>query len=139
MIDQAGTKIVRVYTGPDGRSHFEDLVVPMRREGDAHRYSFRSQLLPLASMLFRENHAEGAAYEYHNPKQRQFVVTIVGAAEIIVDDDTRESRILGPCGILFAEDTTGRGHRSRELVGPRKSLIIRVPDDFDIHQWAQPA
>jgi hypothetical protein len=38
--------------------------------------------------------------------------------------------------VLFAEDLTGEGHAKRELLGPRPSLIIPVPDDFDIQRWA---
>jgi hypothetical protein len=47
------------------------------------------------------------------------------------------SRVFGPGDILFAEDTTGEGHSARELIGPRRSLIIPVPDEFNIGEWAK--
>ena len=45
-------------------------------------------------------------------------------------------RRFGPGDVLFAEDLTGEGHANRELLGPRQSLILPVPDDFDIRRWA---
>ena len=39
-------------------------------------------------------------------------------------------------GEVFAEDLTGEDHANRELLGPRQSLILPVPDDFDIRRWA---
>jgi len=126
--------VVRIYTGSDNRSHFEDLVVPMSEVmQDGGRSSQRSALIPTQAMLFRENPLGGPAH-YHTPKQRQFVVTISGAVEITCGGG---SRVFGPGGILFAEDLTGEGHTNRELHGPRRSMIIPVPDDFDIRRWTK--
>jgi len=126
-------KIVRVYTGSDNRSHFEDLQIPMKAIAQGERVSQRSALIPTAGMLFRENPL-GRSEEYHTPKQRQFVVTISGAVEITCAGG---SRVFGPGDVLFAEDLTGEGHSNRELHGPRRSMIIPVPADFDIHRWCE--
>lgn len=127
------TRIVRVYTGADGRSHFEDLVIPMEQVHQSLRVSARSATLPVAGLVFRENPL-GRAEEPHTPSRRQFVITLTGAVEI---RGATESRIFGPGDVLFAEDMTGEGHANRELLGPRRSLILPVPDDFDIHRWAR--
>ena len=66
--------VVRIYTGPDNRSHFEDLSLPL----DAIMRQHRSPTMPVKGLLFRENQL-GPQGEYHTPKQRQFVITISGA------------------------------------------------------------
>jgi hypothetical protein len=127
------TRISRIYTGADGRSHFEDLVIPMEELLAGQRISRRSALLPTRGVLFRENPL-GRSEEFHCPKQRQFVITLYGAVEIRCADGTR---CFGPGDVLFAEDLTGEGHSNRELLGPRRSLILPVPEDFDIRRWAK--
>ena len=127
-------KVVRIYTGPDERSYFEDMEVPMNEIVQGERVSQRSALVPASGLVFRENPL-GRSEQYHTPKQRQFVVTISGAVEITCAGGTR---VFGPGDVLFAEDLTGEGHSNRELQGPRKSLIVPVADDFDIRRWAKP-
>jgi hypothetical protein len=127
-------KVVRVHTGPDQRSYFEDMEVPMNEVLQGERVSQRSALVPASGLLFRENPL-GRSEQYHTPKQRQFVITIFGAVEITCAGG---SRVFGPGDVLFAEDLTGEGHSNRELHGPRRSLIIPVPEDFDIRRWAKP-
>ena len=125
--------VVRIYTGPDNRSHFEDLSIPMEEVLTGGRKSERSATMPVKGLLFRENPL-GPQGEYHTPKQRQFVITISGAVEITCGGG---SRVFGPGDVLFAEDLTGEGHTNRELHGPRQSLIIAVPDDFDLRRWTR--
>jgi hypothetical protein len=126
--------VARIYTGPDNRSYFEEIRVRMNEIVQGDRMSMRSSLIPTANMLFRENPL-GRSEEYHCPKNRQFVITICGAVEITCAGGRR---VFGPGDVLFAEDTTGEGHSNRELHGPRRSLIIQVPEDFDIRQWTEP-
>jgi hypothetical protein len=126
--------VVRIYTGPDNRSHFEDLSLPLdaiMMEGHAQH---RSPTMPVKGLLFRENQL-GPQGEYHTPKQRQFVITISGAVEITCAGG---SRVFGPGDVLFAEDLKGEGHSNRELHGPRMSLIIQVTEDFDIRRFTKP-
>ena len=77
----ANKKIVRIYTGNDGRSHFEDLVVPMNELIAGARVSLRSTMLPVTGLSFRENPL-GRSEEFHCPRQKQFVITLYGAVEI---------------------------------------------------------
>lgn len=60
------------------------------------------------------------------------MITLFGAVEISCGGG---KRCFGPGDVLFAEDLTGEGHANRELLGPRESLIIPVPADFDIRRW----
>lgn len=127
-------KITRIYTGNDGCSHFEELMVPMDELLAGGRASLRSALVPMKGVSFRETPL-GRSEEFHCPRQRQFVITIFGAVEISCGGG---KRVFGPGDVLFAEDMTGEGHANRELLGPRQSLILPVPDDFDIRHWSKP-
>lgn len=122
-------KVVRVYTGPDQRSHFEDLEVPLtpgRHGGQV------SELVAATGVIFRETPA-GVSLDFHNAPRRQFVVTLSGQVEIECGDGSK--RRLGPGDILLADDATGQGHITREIEGPRRSLFIPLPGDLDPGQW----
>jgi hypothetical protein len=112
-------KIVRVYTGADGESHFEDVDVPLTKRGAMGAIS---ELVPARGVLFRE--VEGTYdLDFHNAPRRQYVVNLTGAVDIEVGDGT--CRRLGAGDVLLAEDTTGRGHKSRNVGGePRQCLFI---------------
>jgi hypothetical protein len=128
------TRIVRVYMGDDRRSHFEDLQVPMGEFRLGTLFSYKTPMLPVKGVVFRENPLDGSP-DFHTPPQRQFVITLSGAVELQVGDGS--TRLFGPGDVLFAEDIEGEGHSARELLGPRRSLILPVPEDFDISTWAR--
>jgi hypothetical protein len=121
-------KVLRVFTGPDNESHFEDLDVPL----NPTRYGSLSDVVPTTGTMFRETPV-GGAIDFHNAPQRQLVVNHRGLVEIEVGDGSK--RRLGAGDILLADDTTGRGHSSRAIAGPRYSLFIPRPADFDISGW----
>jgi hypothetical protein len=111
--------ILRIYTGPDNKSHFEDLTVPLKSGG---KVGFLSELVKATGVVFRETGGD-YNYDFHTAPRRQYVVNLEGEVEIEVGDGTR--RILHAGEILLAEDTTGQGHISRAVAGkPRKSLFI---------------
>jgi hypothetical protein len=126
------TKLVRVYTGEDGCSHFEDIDLRMGEFRLGTLFSYKSGMLPVKGVVFRENPLDGSD-DFHNPPQRQLVITLTGAVELKVSDGT--TRVFGPGDVLLAEDTRGAGHSARELLGPRRSLILPVTDDFDIRKF----
>ena len=112
-------KIVRIFTGDDGESHFEDVEVELGPDQYGGQFSS-----PVAakSVIFRET---GADYnlDYHTAPRRQYVVNLRGSVEI--ETGSGDKRVLGPGDILLAEDTTGRGHISRSASdGPRECLFI---------------
>lgn len=119
---------VRIYTGPDNRSHFEDFEIPMRDGlGGTYSRAFNAE-----HVVFRET---GADYDldFHCAPRRQWVVTLTGSAELEVGDGTK--RVIGPELVLFAEDTTGQGHISRAVANPRVTMFIPVPEDFDLARF----
>lgn len=114
-------KVVRLYTGPDNKSHFEDIQVPL---ADAGKTGFLSERVKATGVIFRITTGE-YNYDFHPAPRRQYVVNLEGEVEIEVGDGTR--RILRTGDILLAEDTTGQGHISRAVAGkPRKSLFITL-------------
>lgn len=114
-------KIVRVYTGADNKSHFEDIEVPLKSGGKAGSLS---DLVKATGVIFRETGGD-YNFDFHNAPRRQYVVNLEGEVEIEVGDGTK--RILRTGDILLAEDTTGQGHISRAVGGkPRKSLFITL-------------
>jgi hypothetical protein len=114
-------KIVRVYTGADNKSHFEDIEVPLKDGGKA---GFLSELIKATGVIFRETGGD-YNFDFHNAPRRQYVVNLEGEVEIEVGDGTK--RILRTGDVLLAEDTTGQGHISRAVGGkPRKSLFITL-------------
>lgn len=121
-------KVVRVYGDENGESHFEDLEVPL----NPARYGSLSELVPTTGVMFRET-PPGGELDFHNAPRRQFVITMTGEVEVEATDG--EKRRLGAGGILLADDTRGRGHITREVSGPRTSLFLPLPDDFDISGW----
>ena len=83
-------------------------------------------------MWFRETPA-GVEQDFHNAPRRQFVITLSGAAEIECGDGT--VRRLGPGDILLADDLTGQGHITRDVEGPRHTLILPLSDDLSVEAW----
>lgn len=128
----ATTKIVRMFTGEDQRSHFEDLTVPMEEFRTGAVFSFKSEMIPVTGVDFRDNPLT-CPPDFHNAPRRQLMITLSGAVELRVGDGS--ARVFGPGDVLLAEDMTGEGHSVRELLGPRRSLILPLPEDFDISRW----
>ena len=114
-------RVVRLYTGPDKKSHFEDIQIPLK---DAGEVGYISELYKATGVVFRETTGD-YNYDFHTAPRRQYVVNLEGEVEIEVGDGTK--RILRSGDILLAEDTTGQGHISRAVAGkPRKSLFITL-------------
>ena len=114
-------KILRIYTGADSQSHFEDLQVPLK---DGGKIGFMSERMKATGIVFRETSGD-YNYDFHTAPRRQYVVNLEGEVEIEVGDGTR--RVLRSGDVLLAEDTTGQGHISRAVKGKsRKSLFITL-------------
>ena len=81
-------KIVRIYTGPDNQSHFEELQIPLK---DSGKVGFLSELTKATGVLFRETGGD-YNYDFHTAPRRQYVVNLEGEVEIEVGDGSK--RIL---------------------------------------------
>ena len=126
-------QVTRIFTGEDGRSHFEDLEIPSTDLGPP--LGEISVAVPSASSFFRSTRTEGDedVYDYHCAPQRQFVIHLKGAVEIEIGDGSR--RRFGVGDVLLADDTTGQGHISRGVETPREQVFVVLPDDLDMEPW----
>ena len=124
LTEEEAVKYVRLYTGPDQLSHFEDVEVELSEPGSASQQL--SKAMEVKALQFREN---TAAYDldWHPAPRRQFIVNLTGEVEITASDG--EVRRFGPGTIMLAEDTTGKGHLSRATSDQaRQSLFVYLPD-----------
>ena len=111
--------ITRIYSDEAGESHFEDMEIPMEYQGEIGNLS---ALMPASGIIFREVKAE-YDYDFHNAPQRQFIIFLDG--EVEMETSLGEKRIFGPGQVILADDTTGKGHRTRNLLPQkRKSLFV---------------
>ncbi|MFT5443855.1 MAG: hypothetical protein ACI8W3_002906 [Myxococcota bacterium] len=116
-------KILRIYTGDDGESHFEDIEVPLTDHGGG--IGAISTLESATGVLFRETQGD-YDFDFHNAPRRQYVINLDAAVEIETGDGSK--RTLGAGEILLAEDTTGRGHISRSADGKRRRSMFVTLD-----------
>jgi quercetin dioxygenase-like cupin family protein len=112
--------IIRIHTGSDGKSHFQEIVPKFEPRGDK---SETDELIPGSGIIVRRFEATRSNPWHHAPG-RYAVFTLSGAVDIEIGDGT--VRRLGVGDILIAEDTTGQGHVTRE-VGPQARISVFVP------------
>lgn len=119
-------RITRIYTGDDGRSHFEDIEVKVENTPTG---TMRSALFPAAGIGLRESDGTRVV-DFHPAPQRQFVLHLAGEVELECGDGTK--RRFGPGDIFLADDTTGQGHILRDVGGPHRGVVVPVGEDFDL-------
>ena len=112
-------RLVRIYTGRDGRSHFEDLALPPAAPpGEVAEQA----LLPVAGAVLRRGTRGTGCWQ--TAPRRQYVITLAGQIEIEVGDGS--TRLFGPGDVLLAEDTAGEGHRVR-VIGGETRIALSLP------------
>jgi hypothetical protein len=113
-------KVMRIYTGPDGKTKAEEYEMPLKAQG---RGTELSETHAVTSVQFRRTNRE-YFNDWHTAPRRQFVVTLSGEREIELEGG-RKLR-LGPGSILLAEDTTGKGHILRHT-GSQDAISLTIP------------
>ncbi|HVY55162.1 MAG TPA: hypothetical protein VHC46_05335 [Thermodesulfobacteriota bacterium] len=114
-------KITRIYSDDEGESHFGEVEIALADNGPIGRLSER---FPVASVIFRENDAD-YDYDWHNAPERQYILLLDGEIEIEVSDG--EKRRFRGGDVLFVEDVSGKGHRTRVTNNmPRRSLFVTL-------------
>lgn len=114
-------KIVHLYTGDDGESHFEDLELDMAADAAG---VLATETRNSAGVLFN-TWPVGHDLDWHPAPRRQYVAILSGRVEFEIGDGTK--RQFGPGDVLLADDLTGHGHRTR-VVGdqPRNAMVVPV-------------
>lgn len=106
---------VRMYTGEDGHTHFEDWDLENHPE---------LKTLQAAESFSVRSAEPGKFNDFHNAQRRQFVITLAGEYEIGLHDGT--VRRFGPGHVTFAEDLTGTGHTTR-VVSKEPRIAATIP------------
>ena len=119
---------VRLYADAAGESHFEDV------EMDLAATSFAPPAPPLHVSPF--NPAERYGFmiippgwdgDWHPTPRRQVFFYLAGEVEGEASDGER--RRFGPGSVTLVEDTTGKGHRSRNAGSSDVVLaVVQLPD-----------
>ena len=105
--------VTRIFTGPDGLSHAEEVELRMTAGG-------LSDMMKATGVQFSSRPAAPAG-DWHTGPARQFVITLSGRAELEVSDG---KVMAGPGHINLIEDTTGKGHITRNL---EDRIVVTIP------------
>ena len=112
-------QVVRIYTGDDGESHFEELDLPFEAVAHAERTAAQN-----ASSVTFSRTQPGTFSDWHTAPRRQYVITLEGQMEVGLGDGTK--RIFNPGDVLLADDLTGRGHTTA-VHGDRPRVSVAMP------------
>ena len=107
---------IRLYTGEDGQSHFEDLTAQITAD-------FGQTALQAAESIVFTRQRPGNS-STHTAPRRQYVIGLLGETEIVVGDGT--AMRFRPGDVLLAEDLTGAGHTT-SVVGDSMRISAIVP------------
>ena len=112
-------KVVRLYTGTDEQTHFQDL------DPD----SFAKLVPRVGEGPVRLNQGPAKSFsDFHNAPRRQYVIVMSGVMEIEIGDGSK--RQLVPGDVLVAEDLRGKGHITRGIgEEPRISLAVPLAEE----------
>ncbi len=124
-------RCVRIWTGPDGNSQFEEGTIDLEpKQGGSERGDVLSDKAVATSISFRETQACGT-YAPHDAPTRQFVITLSGTLEFKTAPG--QTFVINPGDILLAEDTTGSGHSWRLTDGnPWRRAYVILADGAEV-------
>ena len=105
----------RLYAGADQQAHIE--TIDLKAKSDWLKGLAASQI------SFREWPA-GQFLDWHPAPRRQFVIILSGQLEIGCGDGSKH--VFGPGDARLVEDTTGKGHTTRQL-GNEPCVTATVP------------
>lgn len=97
--------MTRLYTGPDGQTHAEDI--------EAKFAGGPVEIAKMETVTGAELHRTppGRVADWHVGPRRQYVITLSGRGELEVAGGKKIP--VGPGHIELIEDTTGKGHITR--------------------------
>ena len=106
--------VTRIYTGPDGQSRSEQIEMKLNAGGAA-------EMINATGVQFSSRPA-GPVSDWHTGPMRQYVITLSGRAELEVGDGKKVA--IGPGQINLIEDTTGKGHTTRNV---EDRIVVTIP------------
>jgi hypothetical protein len=121
--------ITRIFTGPDGLSHAEDIELKLSDRGVTDMFKATGAQFSVRRPTPGANAGNTAATDpnapgWHTGPARQFVITLSGNSEVEVSGGVHVA--AGPGHINLIEDTTGKGHITRNF-GSEDRLVLTIP------------
>jgi hypothetical protein len=115
----------RIYTDNEGTTHIREeslaFTKAFRERGTDALSTYTFNINGNANLL-RLKH--GAVEDWHPAPRRQYLVIVQGMSEVVVSDG--ETKRFGPGSILLMDDTTGKGHITRN-VGTEDHIALVIP------------
>src|SRR6478735_4296698 len=113
--------VTRVYSDAAGDSHFEDVIIPLAEAGSIGRLS---AAIPAKAVIFREVEPT-YDWSFHTAPEKQYIILLDG--EIEIETSLGDKRTFKAGEVLLMEDTTGKGHKTRNVQPiKRKSIFITL-------------
>ena len=124
-----GVTITRIFTGPDGLSHAEDIELNLNARGTTDMLKATGAEFSVRRPTPGANPRNTAATdtnapEWHTGPARQFVITLAGSSEVEVSGGVHVAASAGHINLI--EDTTGKGHITRNF-GPEDRIALTIP------------
>jgi len=121
--------ITRIFTGPDGLAHAEDIEVALNNRGATEMLKATGAEFSVRPPTPGANPRNTAATDasdpgWHRGPARQFVITLSGSSEVEVAGGVHV--LTAPGHINLIEDTTGKGHITRNF-GPDDRIALTIP------------
>jgi quercetin dioxygenase-like cupin family protein len=109
--------VTDMYTGPDGLTHLRNKEIKL---GELEKAA--------AIVIGRISANPSTPSDWHNaPSWPRYVVPLSGRFEVEVSSDGT-IKSFGPGDILLAEDTNGKGHKTRAVGGDCVWLFVELGD-----------
>ena len=111
--------ITRLYTGPDGQTHAEEVEAKFTTGGT-------NDVFKMVGTSGAELHRApaGRVSDWHTAPRRQYVITLSGRGELEVSGGKKIP--VEPGHIELVEDTTGKGHITR-VIGTEDRVTLQLP------------
>lgn len=113
-------RCVRLWTGPDGNSLFEEGTIAL---AEGERGDFVGKEVPASRISFRETKS-GGSFEWHQDPVPRYVLTLSGTLEF--ETKSGATFTIRPGDVLLAQDNSGSGHKWR-LIGDepwRRAYVV---------------
>ncbi|MDA0262650.1 MAG: cupin domain-containing protein [Chloroflexi bacterium] len=112
-------QVVRIYSGDDGESHFQEIDLPFERLAEAERTALEN-----AESIHFRRYQPGGFLEWHTAPRRQYVITLEGQVEVGLGDGTK--RVFSAGDVILADDLTGHGHTTA-VHGGKVRVSVAIP------------
>jgi hypothetical protein len=118
-------RCVRLWSGPDNNSHFEEGVIDLE---PGPRSDMLSGTFLIGSVSFQETTSD-PKLGWHVDPARQLVITLSGTLEFVTHDGHFSLR---SGDVLFTEDTSGTGHDWTLLGDQPWRRLYAILDDVTV-------